>query len=154
VHNGGHREGRQGAGAFFSVIARPEVLARECHHQVNPASEKVVCERDAQAHQSQVELGCDAESRVSHVDDIAPAGDGGWPPRVALSRSSCIGRSNVCAGLMGSVGAVPRTVPMSPPDQSRHFDGAALTSDLARLADILRVIRQVSKVPKPEVVVV
>jgi len=43
---------------------------------------------------------------------------------------------------------------MSPPDQSRHFDGAALTSDLARLADILRVIRQVSKVPKPEVVVV
>src|SRR5258708_33826382 len=45
VHNGGHREGRQGAGAFFSVIARPEVLARECHHQVNPASEKVVCER-------------------------------------------------------------------------------------------------------------
>jgi hypothetical protein len=43
---------------------------------------------------------------------------------------------------------------MSPPDPSRHFDGAALTSDLARLADILRVIRQVSKVPKPEVVVV
>src|SRR5258708_19579096 len=46
VHNGGHREGRQGAGAFFSVIASPEVLARECHHQVNPASEKLVCERD------------------------------------------------------------------------------------------------------------
>ena len=42
MHKGGHRDGRQGAGAFFSVIARPEVLARKCHHQVNPASEKVV----------------------------------------------------------------------------------------------------------------
>jgi hypothetical protein len=75
VHNGGHREGRQGAGAFFSVIARPEVLARECHHQVNPASEKVVCERDVRAHQSQVEPGRDVEGGVSHVDDIARCGN-------------------------------------------------------------------------------
>src|ERR1700694_5204208 len=31
--------------------------------------------------------------------------------------------------------------------QSRHFDRAPLTSGLPRLADILRVIRHVSKVP-------
>jgi hypothetical protein len=38
--------------------------------------------------------------------------------------------------------------------QSRHFDRAPFTSGLSRLADILRVIRHVAKVPKPEVVVV
>jgi hypothetical protein len=35
--------------------------------------------------------------------------------------------------------------------QSRHFDREPLTSGLPRLADILRVIRHVSKVPKAEV---
>src|SRR5260221_8106498 len=37
---------------------------------------------------------------------------------------------------------------MSQLGQSRHFDRALLTSGLPRLADILRVIRHVSKVPK------
>src|ERR1700681_3887028 len=55
---------------FFQRHRKASVLARECHHQV-PASEKVVCERDVQAHQSQVEPGCDTEGGVSHVDDIA-----------------------------------------------------------------------------------
>jgi hypothetical protein len=36
--------------------------------------------------------------------------------------------------------------PTSVPGQSRHFDRAPPTSGLARLADILRVIRHVSKV--------
>jgi hypothetical protein len=36
---------------------------------------------------------------------------------------------------------------MSEVGQSRQFDAAPLTSGLPRLADILRVIRHVSKVP-------
>jgi hypothetical protein len=39
---------------------------------------------------------------------------------------------------------------MSDWGQSRYFDRAPLTSGLARLADILRVIRHVSKVPLPD----
>jgi hypothetical protein len=39
----------------------------------------------------------------------------------------------------------------SVPGQSRHFNRAPLTSGLPRLADILRVIRCVSKVPIPDV---
>jgi hypothetical protein len=40
---------------------------------------------------------------------------------------------------------------MSLRGQSRHFDRAPLTSGLPQLADILRVIRQVSKVPKDDI---
>jgi hypothetical protein len=40
---------------------------------------------------------------------------------------------------------------MSPSGQSRHFDRAPLTSDLARLADILGFIRHVAKVPTADV---
>ena len=40
---------------------------------------------------------------------------------------------------------------MSVVGQSLHFDRALLTSGLPQLADILRVIRRVSKVPIPEV---
>ena len=39
---------------------------------------------------------------------------------------------------------------MSHSGQSRHFDHAPLTSGLPRLADIPRVSRHVSKVPRPE----
>jgi hypothetical protein len=56
-----------------------------------------------------------------------------------------------------STGPPPRSVfdvirrggrAMSELGQSRHFDRAPPTSGLARLADILRVIRHVSKVPE------
>jgi hypothetical protein len=40
---------------------------------------------------------------------------------------------------------------MSQMVHSRHFDRAPLTSGRPRLADILWVIRDVSKVPEPEV---
>jgi len=72
VHNGGHREGRQGAGAFFSVIARPEVLAGECHHQVYPASEKVVCERDVQAHQARSSPGATQKAGLLPMSPMGP----------------------------------------------------------------------------------
>jgi hypothetical protein len=39
---------------------------------------------------------------------------------------------------------------MSAPGQSRHFDPALMTSGPPRLADILRVIRHVSKVPSTD----
>jgi len=39
---------------------------------------------------------------------------------------------------------------MSASGQSRHFDSAPVTSGLRQLADILRVIRHVSKVPIPD----
>jgi hypothetical protein len=34
--------------------------------------------------------------------------------------------------------------------QSRHFDGALLTSDIPRLADMLSVVRHVANVPFPD----
>ncbi len=37
--------------------------------------------------------------------------------------------------------------------QSRHFDRAQLTSGLSRLADFLKVIRHVSKVPETDIVI-
>jgi hypothetical protein len=39
---------------------------------------------------------------------------------------------------------------MSQLGQSRHFDRAPLTSGLPRLADILGVVRHVSKVPEAD----
>ena len=70
---------------------------------------------------TQVEPGCDAEGGLFTSTTSLAAGDGGWPPRVALTRSSCIRRSNVYAGLMGSVEAVPRTLPMSPIGQNAKY---------------------------------
>ena len=80
----------------------------------DPASEKVVCERDVQAHQARQSPGATQKAGLLTSTTSLAAGDGGWPPRVALARSSGVRQSNVYAGLMGSVEAVPRTLPMSP----------------------------------------
>jgi hypothetical protein len=63
---------------------------------------------------SPVEPECDAEGGLLTSTIPLAAGDGGWPPRVALTRSSCVRQSNAYAGLVESVEAVPRTLPMSP----------------------------------------
>jgi hypothetical protein len=57
---------------------------------------------------------------------------------------------NADGTVLGEAIAVPLNARMSAWGQSRRFDRAPLTSGLPRLADILRVIRHVSKVPKNE----
>jgi hypothetical protein len=63
----------------------------------------------------------------------------------------------MCGGLLfEGCNAVRIKHPVRKPDKvrsgkSRHFDRAPLTSGLPRLADILRVIRHVSKVPKGDI---
>ena len=62
------------APSSFSASSQGQRSRQRVPSPSDPASEKVVCERDVQAHQSQVEPGCDAEGGASHVDDIARCG--------------------------------------------------------------------------------
>jgi hypothetical protein len=99
---------------LFSASSQGQRSRERVPSPGDPASEKVVCERDGQAHQARSSPGATQKAGLSHVDDIAHCGRRRRPPRAALTRSSCVRQSNVYAGLMGSVEAVPRTLPMSP----------------------------------------
>jgi len=61
----------------------------------DPASEKVVCERDVQAHQARSSPGATQKAGLLTSTTSLVAGDGGRPPRMALMRSSCVRQSNV-----------------------------------------------------------
>jgi hypothetical protein len=90
LHNAGHREGRQGAAAFFQRHRKASVLARECHHES--------CRRKRSF----------ANEMSRRVDDIARCGR--WRMATADGVDAKLVRPSiqVDAGLMGSVGAVPR----------------------------------------------
>ena len=73
-------------------------------------------------------------------------------------RHGMVGR---CSEILERLAVEPKMIPpglkirslgqTSVPGQSRHFDRAPLTSGLPRLADILRVSRYVSQVPKADI---
>jgi hypothetical protein len=94
VHNGGTSRRAARRYRFFQRHRKPGVLARECHHQVILLQKGRLRTRCRGA-SSQLEPGCDAEGGLLTSTTSLVAGDGGWPLRMALMRSSCVRQSNV-----------------------------------------------------------
>ena len=89
VHNGGHRKGRQGAAAV-SASSQGWRYRQRVPSPSESCLRKGRLPTRCQGASSQVEPGCDAEGGLLTSTTSLVAGDGGWLPRMALTRSSCV----------------------------------------------------------------
>jgi hypothetical protein len=77
MDNGGHREGRQGALSSFSASSQGSRSRQRVPSPSDPASEKVVCERDVQAHQARSSPGATQKAGLLTSTTSLAAGEMG-----------------------------------------------------------------------------
>ena len=75
---------------LFQRHRKAGVIARECHPPSESCLRKGRLPTRCLGASSQVEPGCDAEGGLLTSTTSLVAGDGGWLPRMALTRSSCV----------------------------------------------------------------